>query len=97
VNINLLPLDIAYEAESCLKDDLRLYGSGWLRLTKDGDRLRVEHVPFKSVVAETETSVSHPITATGPFRRKCHACEREHDSNLPPGIGASFCSHECAV
>lgn len=43
-----------------------------------------------------ETSVTHPITATGPYRRKCHKCEREHDSNLPPGLGVSFCSHVCA-
>lgn len=43
-----------------------------------------------------ETAVAHPITATGPFRRKCHKCERDHDSSLPPGVGVSFCSHRCA-
>lgn len=46
--------------------------------------------------AAQETGPSHPITATGPYRRKCHKCEREHDSNLPPGLGVSFCSHVCA-
>lgn len=47
-------------------------------------------------IAQLLSEAERPITASGPFLRKCHKCGREHNSNLPPGIGVSFCSHDCA-
>jgi hypothetical protein len=93
MNINLLPMEIAYEAEAGLKSDLMLHGSGWLRLTADGDRLRVEHVPWKDVqvqpAQETSAGIHESNWLTDPI--SWDMCDR-HETTFPMGERCPRCS-----